>query len=100
LLQRLTQVPFHRQRAFRERKERHIKELEAKIAKLEEESKFVGGENERLKKEIAQLNNRNLALRATNDHDDLDHYVEYASWRSEATASYSTSIKLIDSRDD
>jgi hypothetical protein len=42
----------------------------------------VGGENERLKKEIAQLNNKNLNLRATNDHDDLDHYVEYASWRS------------------
>jgi predicted nuclease with TOPRIM domain len=66
VLQWLTRALFHRQRAFRERKERHIKELEIKIVKLEEESKSVGGENERLKKEIAQLNN----------------YVEYASWRS------------------
>jgi uncharacterized sporulation protein YeaH/YhbH (DUF444 family) len=78
----LTRAPFHRQRAFRERKERYINDLEAKIAKLEEESKSVGGENERLKKEIARLNQKNLTLRATNDHDDLDHYVEYASWRS------------------
>lgn len=70
-----------RQRAFRERKERYIKELEAKILKLEEESKSVGGKNERLKKEIAQLNNKNLTLRVTTDRGDLDHYVEYASWR-------------------
>jgi predicted RNase H-like nuclease (RuvC/YqgF family) len=82
VLQWLTRALFHRQRAFRERKERHIKELEIKIVKLEEESKSVGGENERLKKEIAQLNNKNSTLRATNDNDDLDHYVEYASWRS------------------
>ena len=80
-LQPLSCTPY-RQRAFRERKERHIKELEAKINKLEEESKRIECENEHLKKEIAQLRNKNSNVCATVEHDDLDHYVEYASWRA------------------
>ena len=70
------------QRAFRDRKERRIKELGARIADLEEQSQSIDGENKRLKKEIQQLKSSNHMLRATTDHDDFDHYVEYSSWRA------------------
>jgi AP-1-like factor len=63
------------QRAFRDRKERRIKDLEAKIKQLEEKSTSVDGENARLKKEIVRLTNINHMLRISSYKDDLDSYM-------------------------
>lgn len=53
------------QRAFRERKERHVKELEAKLNDFEEASTTLHKENERLKRELAKVATENEILRAT-----------------------------------
>ncbi|KAJ9130430.1 Fluconazole resistance protein 3 [Coniochaeta hoffmannii] len=53
------------QRAFRERKERHVKDLEAKLAALEAQSQQTMTENERLKREMQKVNTENEILRAT-----------------------------------
>jgi len=53
------------QRAFRERKERHVKDLEAKLTSLQHESASLNGENERLKRELAKVATENEILRAT-----------------------------------
>lgn len=53
------------QRAFRERKERHVKDLEAKLAALEAASQQTMTENERLKREMQKVNTENEILRAT-----------------------------------
>ena len=54
-----------RQRAFRERKEKHVKELETKLTTLEHQSVSLSGENERLKRELAKFATENEILRAT-----------------------------------
>jgi AP-1-like factor len=53
------------QRAFRERKERHVKDLEAKLTTLEHQSTSLNSENERLKRELAKIATENEILRAT-----------------------------------
>ncbi|KAF3923692.1 hypothetical protein ABW20_dc0102050 [Dactylellina cionopaga] len=53
------------QRAFRERKERHVKELEEKLSSLEATSSTVLSENERLKRELQKITTENQILRAT-----------------------------------
>ncbi|GKT96112.1 BZIP transcription factor [Colletotrichum tofieldiae] len=53
------------QRAFRERKERHVKDLEAKLANLEAEAQQKSTENERLKREMQKISTENEILRAT-----------------------------------
>ncbi|EXJ77921.1 hypothetical protein A1O3_09080 [Capronia epimyces CBS 606.96] len=53
------------QRAFRERKERHLKELEAKLNRLQHQSVALNGENERLRRELARMATENEILRAT-----------------------------------
>lgn len=53
------------QRAFRERKERHVKDLEAKLTSLEQQSAVLSGENERLRRELARVATENEILRAT-----------------------------------
>ncbi|KAF3901823.1 hypothetical protein AA313_de0207172 [Arthrobotrys entomopaga] len=53
------------QRAFRERKERHVKELEEKLTSLEATSSNVMSENERLKRELQKMTTENQILRAT-----------------------------------
>lgn len=55
----------HSQRAFRERKERHVKDLEAKLTTLQHHSVSLNGENERLRKEITKIATENEILRAT-----------------------------------
>ena len=55
----------YRQRAFRERKERHVKELESKLNSLEAHSSTLLTDNERLKRELAKLATQNEILRAT-----------------------------------
>ncbi|GAO14541.1 hypothetical protein UVI_02032520 [Ustilaginoidea virens] len=54
-----------RQRAFRERKEKHVKDLEAKLADLEAAQQHVSVENERLKKDLQKMSTENEILRAT-----------------------------------
>lgn len=57
--------PKNRQRAFRERKERHVKDLEAKLTNLQHQSLTLNGENERLRRELAKVATENEILRAT-----------------------------------
>lgn len=54
-----------RQRAFRERKERHVKDLETKLTNLQHQSVTLNGENERLRRELAKIATENEILRAT-----------------------------------
>ncbi|EPE25206.1 bZIP transcription factor [Glarea lozoyensis ATCC 20868] len=56
------------QRAFRERKERHVKELEAKLAALTQNSATVAEENERLKLQLQKTETENQILMATSHH--------------------------------
>ncbi|PMD16748.1 hypothetical protein NA56DRAFT_649054 [Hyaloscypha hepaticicola] len=53
------------QRAFRERKELHVKNLEAKLAALEKNSATVVEENERLKLQLQKAATENEILKAT-----------------------------------
>ncbi|KAJ6443990.1 bZIP transcription factor (Fcr3) [Purpureocillium lavendulum] len=53
------------QRAFRERKERHVKDLEAKLATLEAAQQEASVENERLKRDLQKMSTENEILRAT-----------------------------------
>ncbi|KIW92392.1 uncharacterized protein Z519_07376 [Cladophialophora bantiana CBS 173.52] len=53
------------QRAFRERKEKHVKDLEAKLTSLQHQSVTLNGENERLRRELAKIATENEILRAT-----------------------------------
>ncbi|KAL4921005.1 hypothetical protein BDW62DRAFT_175728 [Aspergillus aurantiobrunneus] len=53
------------QRAFRERKERHVRDLEEKVTNLQQESTTLLADNERLKREIARFSTENEILRAT-----------------------------------
>ncbi|KAI2620563.1 hypothetical protein GGR54DRAFT_639596 [Hypoxylon sp. NC1633] len=53
------------QRAFRERKERHVKDLEAKLANLEAQQHQTASENEKLKRDLQKISTENEILRAT-----------------------------------
>ncbi|KAI1391921.1 uncharacterized protein F4822DRAFT_109314 [Hypoxylon trugodes] len=53
------------QRAFRERKERHVKDLEAKLANLEAQQQQTATENEKLKRDLQKMSTENEILRAT-----------------------------------
>ncbi|KAI0971988.1 hypothetical protein F4678DRAFT_460818 [Xylaria arbuscula] len=53
------------QRAFRERKERHVKDLEAKLASLEAAQNQTASENEKLRREMQKISTENEVLRAT-----------------------------------
>lgn len=53
------------QRAFRERKERHVKSLEAKLSALENQTSTLETENERLKLLLQRAKTENEILRAT-----------------------------------
>ncbi|CAK7202486.1 AP-1-like transcription factor [Sporothrix eucalyptigena] len=53
------------QRAFRERKERHVKDLEAKLANLEATQHKTASENEKLKRDLQKVSTENEILRAT-----------------------------------
>ncbi|KAF5022146.1 hypothetical protein F66182_5796 [Fusarium sp. NRRL 66182] len=53
------------QRAFRERKEKHVKDLEAKLAGLEAAQQQSSLENERLKRDLQKISTENEILRAT-----------------------------------
>ena len=55
----------YRQRAFRERKERHVKDLEAKLASLEAAQQQTTTENEQLKRDLQKMSTENEILRAT-----------------------------------
>ncbi|TVY73130.1 Fluconazole resistance protein [Lachnellula suecica] len=60
------------QRAFRERKERHVKDLEAKLAKLEKNSANVAEENERLKLQLQKAVTENEILKITSANPNRD----------------------------
>jgi len=53
------------QRAFRERKERHVKELETKLSALESSTHSLQSDNERLKAALDRARTENDILRAT-----------------------------------
>ncbi|KAF7306426.1 BZIP family transcriptional factor [Mycena indigotica] len=51
------------QRAFRERKEKHVKDLEDKVAALEAKNDQASSENENLRDLLARLQNENVMLK-------------------------------------
>ncbi|KAK0446471.1 uncharacterized protein EV420DRAFT_1484108 [Desarmillaria tabescens] len=51
------------QRAFRERKEKHVKDLEDKVAALEARNEQTTSENENLRDLLARLQSENMALK-------------------------------------
>ncbi|KAF9455370.1 hypothetical protein BDZ94DRAFT_1230954 [Collybia nuda] len=51
------------QRAFRERKEKHVKDLEDKVAALEAKNEQALSENENLRDLLSRLQNENLSLK-------------------------------------
>ncbi|KXX82605.1 Fluconazole resistance protein 3 [Madurella mycetomatis] len=53
------------QRAFRERKERHVKDLESRLQQLEQAQQEAMSENERLKRDLQKMSTENEILRAT-----------------------------------
>jgi AP-1-like factor len=53
------------QRAFRERKERHVKDLESRLNELEQAQTEAVSENERLKRDLQKMETENEILRAT-----------------------------------
>jgi len=55
----------HSQRAFRERKERHVRDLEAKLNALENSTHSLQSDNERLKLALQRARTENEILRAT-----------------------------------
>jgi AP-1-like factor len=57
------------QRAFRERKEKHVKDLEAKLADLEAAQQQASLENERLKRDLQKMATENEILKATSNRD-------------------------------
>jgi len=56
------------QRAFRERKERHVRDLEAKLTALESSTHSLQSDNERLKLALQRARTENEILRATSGH--------------------------------
>ena len=56
---------LNRQRAFRERKEKHVKELEVKLKSIEAQSTDLVTDNERLRRELDRLTTQNEILRQT-----------------------------------
>ncbi|KAJ4384257.1 hypothetical protein N0V86_001104 [Didymella sp. IMI 355093] len=56
------------QRAFRERKERHVRDLEAKLNALENNTHSLQSDNERLKLALQRARTENEILRATSGH--------------------------------
>ena len=61
------------QRAFRERKERHVKDLESKLNNLEAHSTTLLTDNEHLKRQLEKLATQNEILRATTTPLNLAH---------------------------
>lgn len=53
------------QRAFRERKEKHVKDLEDKVAALEAKNVAAENENENLRDLLSRLQNENMILKQT-----------------------------------
>ncbi|KAI0089870.1 hypothetical protein BDY19DRAFT_89397 [Irpex rosettiformis] len=51
------------QRAFRERKEKHVKDLEDKVAALEAKNQLANSENDNLRDLLSRLQSENMALK-------------------------------------
>ncbi|KAG5983459.1 hypothetical protein E4U55_008114 [Claviceps digitariae] len=68
------------QRAFRERKEKHVKDLEAKLAHMEAARQQAAVENERLKRDLQKMSTENEILRATSS---ISHNNLHASYSPE-----------------
>ena len=58
-------ISLSSQRAFRERKERHVKDLESRLHQLEQAQQDTATENERLKRDLQKMETENEILRAT-----------------------------------
>ncbi|KAJ4147898.1 hypothetical protein LMH87_002396 [Akanthomyces muscarius] len=61
------------QRAFRERKEKHVKDLETKLASMEAAQQQSSVENERLRRDLQKISTENEILRATSTSQTAHH---------------------------
>ncbi|KAL2209064.1 hypothetical protein CC79DRAFT_650877 [Sarocladium strictum] len=64
------------QRAFRERKEKHVKDLETKLADLENAQQQASVENQRLKADLQKMSTENEILKATGGSANNSHSPE------------------------
>ncbi|KAL5535060.1 YAP1 [Sanghuangporus sanghuang] len=67
------------QRAFRERKEKHVKDLEDKVASLEEKNATTLQENENLREVVSRLQSENMRLRQSSFTFSVPHSTSEAS---------------------
>ena len=65
---------LHRQRAFRERKERHVRDLEAKLNLLTTTTSSLQSDNERLKLLLQRAQTENEILKATASSSPTRHH--------------------------
>lgn len=68
----LANISPHSQRAFRERKERHVKELEEQVAELKKASSSIATENEILKLNLQKVSTENEILKATSSSQHME----------------------------
>ncbi|KAL5534722.1 hypothetical protein ACEPAG_1186 [Sanghuangporus baumii] len=67
------------QRAFRERKEKHVKDLEDKVSALEEKNAAALQENENLREVVSRLQSENMRLRQSSFTFSVPHSTSVAS---------------------
>ncbi len=78
---------LRRQRAFRDRKERHVKDLELKLKSTEARTSSLVSDNERLKRQLDQLATQNEILRATSTPVKLPHQDAAQNQRANSASS-------------
>ncbi|CAG8971281.1 hypothetical protein HYALB_00001447 [Hymenoscyphus albidus] len=86
------------QRAFRERKDRHVRDLETKLASLEKSSASVMEENERLKLQLQKKDTENEILRVTSNRNGSEALPDAGPMRYSPTDFYTELLYAHDNK--
>ncbi|KAG6845288.1 hypothetical protein H0H87_011439 [Tephrocybe sp. NHM501043] len=78
------------QRAFRERKEKHVKDLEDKVAALEAKNELATSENENLRDLLTRLQQENLTLKQSSFTFSVPKTAGTSSENSQASTSFAS----------